>query len=62
VKQKYNNYYNMKISLVFLIMGILFITAGYAKQMKPSCAKGLEVKYVPRTVYDEIMQGKAYTE
>ena len=49
-------------SLIFLIMGILFITAGYAKQMKPSCDKGIEVKYVPRTVYDEMMQGKAYTE
>jgi len=43
-------------------MDILLITAGYSKQMKPSCDKGLEVKYVPRTVYDDIMQGKAYTE
>ena len=52
----------MKLSLIFLILGILLITAGYAKQMKPSCDKGLEVKYVPRTVYDDIMQGKAFTE
>ena len=52
----------MKTSLIFLIMGILFITAGYAKQMKPSCDKGIEVKYLPRTVYDEMMQGKAFTE
>jgi hypothetical protein len=38
------------------------ISIGYAKQMKPSCDKGLEIKYVPRTVFDEISQGKAFTE
>ena len=52
----------MRFNLILFIIGILFITAGYAKQMKPSCDKGIEVKYVPRTVYDEMMQGKAYTE
>ena len=40
----------------------LFITAGYAHQMKPSCEKGIDIKYVPRNVYDEIMQGKPYSE
>ena len=52
----------MKISLIFLIMGILFITAGYAHQMRPSCQKGVEVKYVPRDVYSEIMKSKPYSE
>jgi len=52
----------MKVSLLLFILGTLLITAGYAKQMKPPCSQGIEVKYVPRTVYDEIMQGKAYTE
>ena len=52
----------MKVSLLLFILGTLLITAGYAKQMKPPCSQGIEVKYVPRTVYDEIMQVTAYTE
>tara|TARA_B100000780_G_C20896463_1_gene356751 strand:- start:178 stop:357 length:180 start_codon:yes stop_codon:yes gene_type:complete len=52
----------MKISLFLFILGILSITSGYAKQMKPSCKKGLNIKYIPRNVYDEMMTGKAYTE
>ena len=52
----------MKFHFILFVVGILFITAGYAKQMKPSCQKGVEVRFVPRTVYDEISQGKAFTE
>jgi|MDTC01.1.fsa_nt_gb hypothetical protein len=52
----------MKFHFILFIMGVLFITAGYAKQMKPSCDKGVEVRFVPRTVFDEISQGKSYTE
>ena len=52
----------MKFHFILFIVGVLFITAGYAKQMKPSCDKGVEVKFVPRTVFDEIQQGTAYTE
>jgi hypothetical protein len=48
----------MRISLLLFIMGMLFITAGYAHQVKPSCSKGTEVKFVPRDVYDEIMLNK----
>ena len=52
----------INIGLIILITGILFITAGYAHQVRPSCEKGVEIKYVPRDVYDEIMQGKPYSE
>ena len=52
----------MRITLLLFIMGVLLITAGYAHQMKPSCEKGIDIKYVPRNVYDEIMQGKPYSE
>ena len=48
----------MRISLLLFIMGILFITAGYAHQVKPSCSKGIDIKFVPRDVYDEIMLNK----
>ena len=44
-------------------MGILFITHGYAHQMRPSCEKGVEVKYVPRDVYDGVIfKSKPYSE
>ena len=52
----------MKLSLILFIMGIICISAGYAKQMKPSCSSGIDIKYLPRSVYDEMAQGRAYTE
>ena len=52
----------MRSNLILFIIGILFITAGYAHQMRPSCQKGVEVKYVPRDVYSEIMKSKPYSE
>jgi len=52
----------MKLSLILFILGIICISAGYAKQMRPSCSSGIDVKYLPRSVYDEIAQGRAYTE
>ena len=52
----------MKISLILFILGILLTTAGYAHQMKPSCEKGIEVKYVPRDVFDELESSRPYTE
>ena len=52
----------MKIVLILFILGILLITAGYAHQMRPSCEKGIEVKYVPRDVFDELESSKPYTE
>tara|TARA_Y100000389_G_C17436134_1_gene505653 strand:+ start:729 stop:905 length:177 start_codon:yes stop_codon:yes gene_type:complete len=52
----------INIGLIILITGILFITAGYAHQVQPSCEKGIDIKFVPRNVYDEIMQGKPYSE
>ena len=52
----------MNIVLILFITGILLITAGYAQQMKPSCEKGIEVKYLPRNVFDQIEESKPYSE
>jgi|TARA_Y100001958_G_C21248511_1_gene581356 hypothetical protein len=52
----------MKLSLILFITGMLLITAGYAQQMKPTCEKGIEVKYIPRNVYDQIEESKPYSE
>ena len=43
-------------------MGLLLITAGYAQQMRPSCEKGIEVKYVPRNVFDQLEESNLYSE
>ncbi len=52
----------MKLSLILFITGMLLITAGYAQQMKPTCEKGIEVKYIPRNIYDQIEESKPYSE
>tara|TARA_B100001123_G_C15341262_1_gene1035030 strand:- start:7326 stop:7484 length:159 start_codon:yes stop_codon:yes gene_type:complete len=52
----------MKLSLLIFTLGLLLIIAGYAQQMIPSCDKGIEVKYLPRNVYDELERSKPYTE
>tara|TARA_Y100001980_G_C14187844_1_gene56337 strand:- start:173 stop:331 length:159 start_codon:yes stop_codon:yes gene_type:complete len=52
----------MKINLILFIIGVLFIVNGYAHQMVPSCDKGVEVKFVPRDVFDEISNSKPYAE
>ena len=52
----------INFTLIIFIMGILFITHGYAHQMRPSCEKGIEVKYVPRNVFDQLEQSKPYSE
>ena len=52
----------MKISLLLFTLGTLLIIARYAQQMAPSCDKGIEVKYVPRNIFDELERSKPYTE
>ena len=44
------------------MIGIFFISAGYANQVKPSCKEGVEIKYVAKDLYDEISQEKPYME
>jgi hypothetical protein len=51
----------MKLTFLLFTMGILLITAGYAKQLKPSCKKGIEIKYLPRNVYDQLEESKPYS-
>ena len=52
----------MKITLILFVTGMLLITAGYAQQMKPSCEKGIEVKYIPTNVFDQLEESKPYAE
>jgi hypothetical protein len=52
----------LNISLIIFVMGLLLISAGYANQIKPSCKKDVEIKYVNRELYDELSQEKPYME
>ena len=52
----------MEITLILFVLGIILITAGYAQQMSPSCDKGIDIKYVPRDVFDELDSSIPYTE
>ena len=52
----------LNISLIIFVLGVLLITAGYANQLKPSCKKNVEIKYVSRDLYDELSQEKPYME
>lgn len=52
----------INLSLIIFILGIFFITAGYANQMKPTCKDGTEIKYVTKDLYDELSQEKPYME
>jgi hypothetical protein len=52
----------MKISFTLFVIGIIFIIIGYASQVAPSCDKGIDVKFVPRDVFDELSRSKPYTE
>jgi len=47
---------------MLFILSIIFISMGYSEQLKPSCSRGVDIKYIPRTIYDEMMESKAYTE
>ena len=46
----------MRLSLLLLTIGILFIVTGYAHQRSPQCNPGTEVRIVPRNVYDQIIE------
>lgn len=46
----------MRLSLLLFVLGILFVLAGYLNQIKPSCEKGVDIKIVPRNVYDQIIE------
>ena len=50
------------LTLIVFLMGIFFITGGYANQMKPTCKDGTEIKYVTKDLYDELSQEKPYME
>ena len=49
----------MRFSLFLFILGVIFFTMGFVNYTSPKCEKGVEVKYVPRSVFDEIEKNEA---
>ena len=52
----------MNIALILFTLGIIMITAGYINQVSPHCNPGVQVKVVPRDVYDEILYNQEVTD
>tara|TARA_Y100000817_G_C16704996_1_gene476650 strand:+ start:403 stop:558 length:156 start_codon:yes stop_codon:yes gene_type:complete len=50
----------MRFDLILMIVSILFITLGYSKQLSPKCKEEVEIKYVPMSVYDDMLLSKSY--
>ena len=44
----------MKIALFILLLGIMFIIAGYTHQVSPSCDRGSKLKLVNREEFNRI--------
>jgi len=52
----------MNIALILFTLGIIMITAGYINQVSPHCNPDIQVKVVPRDVYDEILHNQELTD
>jgi len=44
----------ISISLLLFILGVIFITIGYTKQVTPGCHEGKKIKLVNRGEFAEI--------
>ena len=44
----------ISISLLLFILGVVFITIGYTKQVTPGCHEGKKIKLVNRDEFAEI--------
>jgi len=48
------------ISLLLLIIGILLMVSGYSLQVDPPCNnQKINIQYLPRNIYDEIITNSA---
>jgi|TARA_B110000858_G_C17727151_1_gene438236 hypothetical protein len=47
----------MPLSLFFLILGIMFIIAGYTNQITPSCKNDLNIKLLNKKEFNNISGG-----
>ena len=44
--------------LLLLVIGILFMFSGLSDDYKKKCDDDIDIKFVPRNVYDEILKNQ----
>ena len=52
----------MNVALILFVLGVMMVVAGFTNQISPTCNSGVEVKIVPRGVYDEILRNQDLTD
>jgi hypothetical protein len=52
----------MNIALILFTLGILMVVAGYTNQISPHCNTDIQVKVVPRPIYDEILHNQELSD
>ena len=48
--------------MVIFTLGVIMVVAGYTNQISPKCNDGVNVRIVPRNVYDEILHNQELTD
>ena len=46
----------INLSMLLFFLGFSFIVIGYSQEIKPNCEKGVDIRILPRNVYDEIIE------
>lgn len=46
----------MQLSLLFFIFGFTLLVFGVSQQFVPKCSNKIDVKYVARNVYDDLLK------
>jgi hypothetical protein len=52
----------MNLALILFTLGTIMIASGYTNQISPKCNQDVQVKIVPRRVYDEILMNQELTD
>ena len=45
----------MKLNLFMFVFGVLLVIAGYTQQLDTGCNNNLDVRIIPRNVYDQLI-------
>ena len=46
----------MRLSLLILTIGVIFVVSGYIQDKHPHCNHKPEIRILPRNVYDQLIQ------
>ena len=46
----------MRLTLLLFALGVLLVVAGYTQQLDTKCENNVEVRIIPRNVYDQLIK------